>query len=274
MSAHCAAWGLTFAALTVLTTVTSAQESLSDLARFKQRDAVLAAITSPDIDVNAAAPDGSTALLWATYNVDHELVRALLKAGAKANITNHFGASPLGEAAKLGDADLARELLNAGADPDSPNQDGQTALMIAATVGAPQVAELLIARGASVNAVEHFRGQTALMWAAATHHPEVVDVLIAHKANVSVRARYDDWPRQMTSEPRAQFRHTGGLTALLYAARSGCYRCAVSISSKQAQTSTSPILTASRPSSMRSTIAATTWRCSCSTTEPIRTRGT
>jgi ankyrin repeat protein len=33
----------------------------------------------------------------------------------------------------------------------------------------------------------------------------------------------------MTSEPRAQFRHTGGLTALLYAARSGCFGCAVAI---------------------------------------------
>jgi uncharacterized protein len=33
----------------------------------------------------------------------------------------------------------------------------------------------------------------------------------------------------MTSEPRAQFRQTGGLTALLYATRSGCYRCAVAI---------------------------------------------
>ena len=44
-----------------------------------------------------------------------------------------------------------------------------------------------------------------------------------------MRAKYDDWPRQMTSEPRAQFRQTGGLTALLYATRSGCYRCAVAI---------------------------------------------
>src|SRR5690606_28331602 len=29
--------------------------------------------------------------------------------------------------------------------------------------------------------------------------------------------------------PRAQFRQTGGLTALLYATRPGCYRCAVAI---------------------------------------------
>ena len=210
-------------------TAAFAHETLSDLIRAGNREAVFAAITSPDIDVNAADPDGSTALLWATHNVDHELVRALLKAGAKANVTNHFGASPIGEAAKLGDAELARALLEAGADPNSPNQDGQTVLMLASSVGAPKVAELLINKGAQVNALETFRGQTALMWAAAGNHPEVVDVLVAHHADVKVRAKYDDWPRQMTSEPRAQFRQTGGLTALLYAARSGCTRCAVAI---------------------------------------------
>jgi ankyrin repeat protein len=157
-------------------------------------------------------------------------VYALLKKGAKANVPNHFGASPIGEAAKVGDVDLTRVLLEAGADPDSANQDGQTALMLASSVGAPkEVAELLIRHGANVNAVEAFRGQTALMWAAAGNHPELVEVLVAHGANVNVRAKYDDWPRQMTSEPRAQFRQTGGLTALLYAARAGCYRCAVAL---------------------------------------------
>jgi uncharacterized protein len=221
---------LSLGAAAAFSAVASAQEgSLTDLVRSGNREAVLAAITSPDLDVNVAEPDGSTALLWATYNVDHELVRALLKAGAKANVTNSFGASPIGEAAKLGDVELARALLEAGADPDSPNQDGQTALMLAASVGAPKVAELLISRHANVNAVETFRGQTALMWASATNHPEVVQVLVAHGANLNLRAKYEDWPRQMTSEPRAQFRHTGGLTALLYAARSGCLGCAVAM---------------------------------------------
>ncbi len=204
-------------------------QSLADLVRAGNRDAVLAAITSPDIDVNAVEPDGSTALLWATYNVDHELVRALLKAGAKANVTNHFGSTPLAEAVKLGDAELARLLLDAHADANSPNQDGQTALMLASSIGSLQIAQMLVARGANVNAVESYRGQTALMWAAAESHPEIVELLLAHGANVKFRAAFDDWPRQMTSEPRAQFRQTGGLTALLYATRSGCYRCAVAI---------------------------------------------
>ena len=210
-------------------TAAFAQQSLADLIRAGNREAVLAAITSPDLDVNAAEPDGSTPLLWATYKVDHELVRALLKRGAKANVTNKYGASPLGEAVKLGDVELTRELLDARADPNSPNQDGQTALMLASSIGSLEIAKLLIAKGANVNAVENFRGQNALMWAAGSNHPEVVDLLLAHRADVKVRAKYDDWPRQMTSEPRAQFRQTGGLTALLYATRSGCYRCAVAI---------------------------------------------
>lgn len=220
---------LTLASLMLLSCAVSAQETLVDLVRAGNRDAVLAAITSPDVDVNVAEPDGSTALHWATYTVDHELVRALLDAGAKANITNNYGSSPLTEAIKLGDVELVRMLLDKGADPDSPNQDNQTALMLASTVGSLEIAQLLIEHDAKVNEVEKFRGQTALMWAAAGNFPDIVELLIAHGAEVTLRATYDDWERQMTSEPRAQFRQTGGLTALLYATRSGCYRCAVAI---------------------------------------------
>jgi ankyrin repeat protein len=207
----------------------SAQETLADLIRSGHREAVLAAITSPDIEIDAKEPDGSTALMWATYKVDHELVRALLKAGAKANVTNNFGSSPLAEAVKLGDVELVRVLLEAGADADSPNQDNQTALMLASSIGSLPIAQLLIGKRADVNAVEGFRGQTALMWAAAENHPQIVDLLLAKGASVKLRAKHDEWPRQMTSEPRAQFRPTGGLTALLYATRSGCNRCAAAI---------------------------------------------
>jgi uncharacterized protein len=207
----------------------SGPQSLVDLVRSGQREAVLAAITSPAVDVNVPAPDGSTALLWATYNVDHEMVRALLKRGAKVNVANNYGDYPLTEAVKLGDVELVRVLLDAGANADSPSQDGQTALMLASSIGSLPIAEMLIKRGARVNAVEAFRGQDALMWAAAEAHPDLVDLLLKHGADVKRRAKYDDWPREMTSEPRAQFRHGGGLTALLYATRSGCTRCAVAI---------------------------------------------
>jgi uncharacterized protein len=226
-----AAIGLLSLGATALSSARSGPQSLVDLIRSGQREAALAEIASPGVDVNAPAPDGSTALLWATYDVDHQMVHALLKRGAKVNLANRFSDYPLTEAVKLGDVELVRMLLAAGANPDSPDQDGQTALMLASSIGSLPIAKMLIKRGARVNAVEKFRGQTALMWAAAENHPDVVDLLLEHgaKAVVDRRAKYDDWPRQMTSEPRAQFRQGGGLTALLYATRSGCYRCAVAI---------------------------------------------
>ena len=210
-----------------LAATVNAQESLIDLIKAGRHDAAMDAIASAD--VNAAGPDGSTALMYATYNVDTDLVRALLDAGARADITNQYGATPLAEAVKLDNEELVGILLDAGADPDSPNLDNQTALMLASYIGNLDIADKLIDAGADVNAIETFRHQTALMWAAAENHPDVVDLLIANGADVHVKAVADDWPRQMTSEPRAQFRPTGGLNALLYATRSGCYCCTVAI---------------------------------------------
>jgi ankyrin repeat protein len=214
----------------VIVSFAAPQRTLVDLAREGKRDSVIAAITSPDVDVNVKSPDGATSLMWAIYNNDMELARALLKAGAKANVISSYGASALSEAIKHIDLEMVRTLLDAGADVNSTGTDNQTALMLAISVGpqAQKVAELLIQRGADVNAIETFRGQNALMWAAAGNMPDIVEQIIGKGAtNINMRAKSDDWARMVTSEPRAQFgtRHTGGLTALLYATRSGCLRC-------------------------------------------------
>jgi ankyrin repeat protein len=73
------------------------------------------------------------------------------------------------------------------------------------------------------------RDQTALMWAEESAYPELVALLIEHGADVRARAAVNDWGSQITSEPRAQYRPTGGLTALTYAARAGCVDCVRSI---------------------------------------------
>ena len=209
------------------------QPALIDLVRAGNHEAALAALGAPGVDVNARAADGSTALMWATFSQDKELVRALLKAGAKADVTSNYGDTALTEAIKLEDMDLFHALLDAGANVDSPNLEGQTALMLAISIGNQDMAKELVQRGANVKAIETFRDQTALMWAAGGNQPEIVDLLLARGAGsqVNLRAKFDDWARQMTSEPRAQFasRQTGGLTALLYATRSGCMRCAESL---------------------------------------------
>jgi uncharacterized protein len=177
------------------------------------------------VDVNAAQRDGTTPLHWAAYRVDVDLTRLLLTHGAQADVANRFRATPLGEAVKAAQPAIVELLLEAGADPDAPNQDGQTALMLAARAGSIDVARRLLAHGADVNAREGWREQTALMWAADGAHAELVRLLIDHGADVRARAAANDWGAQISSEPRAQYRPTGGLTALLYAARSGCADC-------------------------------------------------
>ena len=134
---------------------------------------------------------------------------------------------PLAEAVKLADARMVKTLLDAGAGPEGANPDGETALMLAIKTGELPIVEMLIKAGANVNAVEKFHNQTPLMYAAAApkNAGEMVKLLLSKGANVKPRALYTDWPSQITSEPRAQYRPVGGLTALLYAARDGCYDC-------------------------------------------------
>jgi ankyrin repeat protein len=148
-----------------LSSAALAQESLVDQVRDGKRESVLAAITSPEVDVNAAAPDGSTALHWATYQVDHELVRALLDAGAVADVSNEFGSTPLTEAIKLGDLELVQMLLDAGADPDSPNADNQTMLMLASNIGLLEIAELRENRGHAFLRFQHGHVQRLILLA-------------------------------------------------------------------------------------------------------------
>src|SRR5215510_14204957 len=179
------------------------------------------------VDVNEAQPDGTRPIHWAVYRVDYDLMDALIAKKAKVDVTNEFGSTPLAEATKQGDARMVKTLLTAGSGTEGANDDGQTALMIAIKNSDLSVFNLLIDAGAKVNAVEKVQEQTPLMWAsaAARNAPEMVKVLIAKGANVNARAKFNDWPGQITSEPRAQYHTYGGLTPLLYAARGGCYAC-------------------------------------------------
>lgn len=199
--------------------------SLVDAARTHDREAVLA-LLEQGTDVNAPAADGTTALHWAVYHDDLELVDQLIRKGANVNAMNEFGSTPMSEAAIVGNAAVIKRLLKAGADVESPNADGQTALMIVARSNHVEAAKVLLRHGAKVNAREQWRQQTALMWAAAEEQPEMVKLLIKHGADVNARSQVNKWERQVSAEPRMQWRPAGGFTPLLYAARQGCLECA------------------------------------------------
>jgi ankyrin repeat protein len=204
----------------------NSRESLASLIEAGNRKAALDRIRA-GADVNTAQPDGTRPIHWAVYHVDYELLGALIAKRANVNVRNEFGATPIAEAAKVADARMVKMLLDAGAEPEGPNPDGQTALMLAIKTGETAVVDMLIKAGANVNTVEKFHNQTPLMWAATAprNAGELVKLLLAKGADVKPRALYTDWPSQITSEPRAQYRPVGGLTALLYAARDACYDC-------------------------------------------------
>ncbi len=210
--------------LAAASTAAAADGTLAGLIQAGNRDAALKMIAA-GADVNAAQGDGTTPLHWAVYKVDADLARALLQRGAKPDVMNNYGSSPLAEAVKVANARLVEMLLDAGSNVEAPNQEGQTALMLAARAGSLDVAKLLVRRGANVNAKEKWRGQTALMWAVDARSAELTRFLIDNKADVNGRALANDWPSQLTGEPRNQYRPTGGLTPLHYAARSGCTDC-------------------------------------------------
>jgi uncharacterized protein len=220
-------WLIAAAGVLGLAGAAHADPSLADLVQ-AGNDAAASKLIDSGANVNTPQGDGTTPLDWATYRLDVGLVRSLLKHGADPNAANHFGSSPLAEAVKAAHVELVRILLAAGAKADAPNADGQTPLMLAARNGQVEIGKLLVRRGANVNARETWRGQTALMWAAAEGYPEMTEFLVKRGARVDVREVDNDWldrATQVTSEPRAQYRPEGGLTALLYAVRSGCLGC-------------------------------------------------
>ncbi len=202
------------------------KDSLATLIQQGDRKTALARIHA-GADVNEAQPDGTRPVHWAVYQVDYEMLGALIARKAKVNVINEFGSTPIAEAAKLGDARMVKMLLDADAEPEGANADGQTALMLALKTGEVPVVDLLLKAGAKVNTVERFHNQTPLMWAATApkNAGELVKMLLAKGADVKPRALYSDWDSQISSEPRAQYRPVGGLTALLYAVRDGCYDC-------------------------------------------------
>ena len=162
----------------------ASETGLVDAARARDGAAV-ASLIKQQVDVNATAPDGATALHWAAHWNDLDMADVLIRAGARVNAANQFGVTPLWLASENGSAAMIEELLRVGADPNAALRSGETPLMAAARTGREPAVRALLEAGAGVDAREFTHGQTALMWAAAENHVDVVRLLVAHDAGVS-----------------------------------------------------------------------------------------
>ena len=176
----CCVW--TWAALPPLH---AQQRDVRLLEAVKRRDEkAFAALLRARADVNAAQPDGSTALAWAVHLGERRMAEALLDSGAKVNTADEYGETPVTLAAANGDAGLVERLVAAGGNARDARWNGETAVMIAAGAGSLDAVRQLVQHGADVNLAEPRGGQTALMWAAAEGHSDVVAGLVGMGANV------------------------------------------------------------------------------------------
>ncbi len=130
------------------------------------------------VGVNTPQPDGMTALHWAAYQDDLDLVDRLLRAGADVRAANRYGVTPLSLACTNANVTMVQRFIAAGSDVNTALPGGETVLMTCARTGKAGAVQALIAGGADVHAKESRGGQTALMWAAAEGHVEVLEALM------------------------------------------------------------------------------------------------
>jgi uncharacterized protein len=178
----------------IIGTTAGAGSDIADAAQNGDR-AVVQKLIRQKADVNAAQVDGATALHWAVYRDDGELLDMLVRAGANVKAANSEGVTPLAMAALYGNGAMIDRLIKAGADAKQRGPNGETMVMLAARNGNPQAVTVLLEAGADVNARETIRGTTALMWAVEQKHPEAVKVLLAAGADPMAKSGGAGLPR-------------------------------------------------------------------------------
>src|ERR687895_2392361 len=133
----------------------------------KRKDAAgVRTLIKQRVDVNAPQGDGATPLHWAAHVDDLTIADLLIRAGAKAAVSNDNGFTPLHLACTNRSSPMVERLLAAGGDPNAASINGETVLMTCARAGEPRSVRALLVKGARVNVKESAHDQTPLMWAA------------------------------------------------------------------------------------------------------------
>jgi ankyrin repeat protein len=208
---------------------------LIDAVKQGNRTAVRSLITAR-ANVNAAEPDGMTALHYAVRADDVQTAQMLIRAGANVKASSRYGISPITLAAQNGNPTLVDLLLKAGADPNSVQTEGETVLMTAARTGNSQVIRSLVTAGAKVNAAEGWQGQTPLMWAASQNNADAVTTLIELGADKNAKSKLLSFPefKFETSGMVVTVLPRGGWTPVMYAARDGAIDAAAALADAKA----------------------------------------
>jgi|HubBroStandDraft_6_1064221.scaffolds.fasta_scaffold137214_1 ankyrin repeat protein len=215
-------------------------------------------------NVKLANHDGATALSLAAINGNAAMIEKLLQAGADPNERQPNGETALMLASRNGDVDALKVLIDHKADPNLKEKlRGTTAIMWAAEQSHPDAVKLLAASGADVKAVTDADTRNSRLNLAPTVQARLNSAQGAGglSGGGGGRGAGRGGPtlneETATADDFAFFRRPapkdgGGLTPLVFAAREGCFDCAVDLVAAGAdinQTTAygwSPLLTATQ----------------------------
>jgi len=129
--------------------------------------------------------DGEGALHYVTKDREIVWLNFLLTKGARADIQNNKGETPLSIATQIGWEEGAELLLNRGASVDLGNQRGETPLMIAVQARDMPMVRLLLAHGANPNKTDRVSGYSALEFAKRDPRAAPIAKLLSEKTGPS-----------------------------------------------------------------------------------------
>jgi ankyrin repeat protein len=156
-------------------------------------------------DVNAAQPDGMTALHWTALGNDLETMNVLLFAGAATEALTRVGAyTPLHLASSRGHADAVARLVAAGSKVGPFTATGVQPLHLAAQAGTVEAVKALLDGGADINAKDKTHGRTPLVFAASQDRLDALKLLLARGADVRLTTAVIDYRARAAADTQAR----------------------------------------------------------------------
>jgi uncharacterized protein len=161
-------------------------------------DAALRELAAGGADLDARRPNGDTILTFAIMYWP-ERVPLLVELGADPNAGAGPGSGPLYRAAVTGATGAVDALLRAGARPDVTDGDGTPVIFHTLKLPDPAIFDLLVSHGADV-AGRDDRGDTLLMAAAYHRRWPQARMLLARSIDPAVQNRYGDTLESMLEQ--------------------------------------------------------------------------
>lgn len=149
-------------------------------------------------DVNSIIEDkGATPLFVASASDNEEMIRVLVKHGAKVNFQNKQGVTALQTAVVNENVNAVKVLIELGADVNLENEIGYTALHLGAEGDEVEIVRMLIEAGANLHVMEGVEGGTPLHRVVSNQaqgNVEIAKLLISYGADVNFQNEEQNAP--------------------------------------------------------------------------------